>query len=74
MLETRRKLLASSFALVPALATVACNQQKNRFAVSVMLDFGPAGRPPMERTVSVGDGSTVFEALQAAFPVDTSGR
>lgn len=42
--------------------------------VSVAVDFGPAGRPPLEKSVQLAARSTVFEALRAAYRVTTSGR
>lgn len=63
------------FALVAALFAVGgCGQSEKKVSVSVAVDFGPAGRELAEKTVAVMSGSTVFEALRAAFPVATSGR
>jgi hypothetical protein len=51
-----------------------CAQSGKNVDVSVAVDFGPAARPLAEKTVAIASGSTVFEALRAAFPVATSGR
>lgn len=51
-----------------------CGPAGRTVEVSVAVDFGAAGRPPVERTVAVPERGTVFEALRAAFPVATSGR
>jgi len=40
--------------------------------VTITIDFGPAGRQPMEVTVSLPERSTVFDALSIAVPVVTS--
>lgn len=40
--------------------------------VTVTIDFGPAGKPQVEKTVMVADKSTVFDALSRAVPVITS--
>jgi hypothetical protein len=52
----------------------ACTTSAGDVEVSVAVDFGPAARPPIERTLKVAERSTVFEALRAAFQVSTSGR
>jgi hypothetical protein len=67
----------STVLLVAVAAVVGlggCGQSGKKVDVSVAVDFGPAGRPLAEKTVGVALGSTVFEALRAAFPVATSGR
>ena len=46
----------------------------NRVDVTVIVDFGPATRPQLQKEVKVPERSTVFETLKAAFPVVTSGR
>lgn len=51
-----------------------CTPSPNNVQVSVVVDFGPAGQPQVEKTVVLSERSTVFEALRAAFPVATSGR
>lgn len=52
----------------------SCRSQEKSIDVTVMLDFGPVSRPQLEKKVAVPEGSTVFDALRAAFPVVTSGR
>jgi predicted small lipoprotein YifL len=71
--RTRRRFLWLT-PLVLVLGLYGCGQSGKKLDVSVALDFGPAERPRAEKTVAVALGSTVFEALRAAFPVATSGR
>ena len=52
----------------------ACQQAGNEVSVTVALDFGPAGKPGVEKAVQVPAKSTVFDALREAFPVVTSAR
>ena len=40
--------------------------------VTVTIDYGPAGKPRVEKAVMVADKSTVFDALSRAVPVITS--
>lgn len=40
-------------------------------AVEVSVDFGPAGKPPLRRTVRVPEGATVLDATRAAAAVKT---
>jgi hypothetical protein len=69
-LRTTLMLLLLSVA-VTALSTVASAQSVE---VAVSVDFGPIARPPLEKTVTLAEKSTVFDALRLAFPVETSGR
>jgi len=67
----------STVLLVAVAAVVGlggCGQSGKKLDVSVAVDFGPAARPLAEKAVAIASGSTVFEALRAAFPVATSGR
>ena len=64
-------LLALATAVV---ALGGCGQSGKQVDVSVAVDFGQAARPLAEKTVAIASGSTVFDALRAAFPVATSGR
>ncbi len=43
-------------------------------AVTVTIDFGPAGRPRAEAVVAAAEKSTVLEVLQARFAVTTAPR
>jgi hypothetical protein len=52
----------------------ACRPSERVIEVSVAVDFGPAGKPAVEKKINVAETSTVFEALRRAFPVATSGR
>jgi hypothetical protein len=61
-------------ALVLAGGLAGCGSAPSPVEVTVAVDFGPAARPPLERTIAVAPGSTVFDALRAAFGVATSGR
>jgi hypothetical protein len=67
------KLVLMVGALVALTALAGCTARKT-FEVSVAVDFGPAQRPEVATTVLVPEGSTVFDALRAAFAVATSGR
>ena len=71
-----RSRLRRTFLLVPlvVVALGGCGQSGKTLDVSVAVDFGPAARPLAQKAVAVASGSTVFEALRAAFPVATSGR
>jgi Domain of unknown function (DUF4430) len=40
--------------------------------VTVTIDFGPAGRPPLETEVTVAEKSTVLDVLSAQLPITTS--
>jgi hypothetical protein len=51
-----------------------CGSKDAPIEVAVAVDFGPAGRPPLEKTVAVRETGTVFDALRSAFSVATSGR
>lgn len=51
-----------------------CQSGDNAMKVSVAVDFGPAKRAAVEKTIAVFERSTVFDALRSAFPVVTSGR
>jgi Domain of unknown function (DUF4430) len=42
--------------------------------VTVTVDFGPAGKPRLEKTVVVPEKSTVLDALMALVPVVTLPR
>jgi hypothetical protein len=55
-------------------ALSACKGPENQVNVTVAVDFGPAGKPGVEKAVKVPAKSTVFEALREAFPVVTSAR
>lgn len=68
----RRTLLLAFAAALVGLG--GCGQSGKKVDVSVAIDFGLAERPLAEKTVAIALGSTVFEALRAAFPVATSGR
>ncbi len=52
----------------------ACQQVENEVSVTVAVDFGPAGKPQVEKAVQLPAKSTVFDALREAFPVVTSAR
>ena len=52
----------------------ACKAPENLASVNVMVDFGPAGKPQVNKEVKLPVRSTAFEALREAFPVVTSGR
>ena len=71
-----RSRLRRTFLLVPLIVVAlgGCGQSGKTLDVSVAVDFGPAARPLAQKAVAVASGSTVFEALRAAFPVATSGR
>jgi hypothetical protein len=40
--------------------------------VTVTIDFGPAGKPRLEKTIMLADKSTVFDALNGVVAVVTS--
>ncbi|HEY6363867.1 MAG TPA: hypothetical protein VI585_03655, partial [Candidatus Binatia bacterium] len=40
--------------------------------VTVVIDFRSKAQPPIEKTVTIRDKSTVFDALSIAVPVVTS--
>ena len=52
----------------------ACKAPGNLASVNVTVDFGPAGKPQVNKEVKLPIRSTAFEALREAFPVVTSGR
>ncbi|HEX9444151.1 MAG TPA: hypothetical protein VGA73_08515 [Candidatus Binatia bacterium] len=54
--------------------SAGCLSSDQNTEVTVAVDFGPTGRPRLEKTVVVPEKSTVFDALRSAFPVATSGR
>jgi hypothetical protein len=56
------------------LLAAGCQSRDSTMEVSVVVDFGPAGRSELQKPVAVSERSTVFDALRAAFPVVTSGR
>lgn len=51
-----------------------CASRDKTVDVTVAVDFGPADRADLKKTVAVPERSTVFDALRNAFPVVTSGR
>ena len=71
-----RSRLRRTFLLVPLIVVAlgGCGQSGKTLDVSVAVEFGSAARPLAQKAVAVASGSTVFEALRAAFPVATSGR
>jgi hypothetical protein len=56
------------------LVACGCRPGDHPVEVSVAVDFGPANRAAIEKKLAVPERSTVFDALQRAFPVATSGR
>jgi len=52
----------------------ACQQPEYEVSVTVAVDFGPAGKPGIEKAVKLPAKSNVFNALREAFPVVTSAR
>lgn len=40
--------------------------------VTVTIDFGPAGKPSVEKIIMIADKSTVFDALSSVVPVVSS--
>jgi|GEM_PF-6075069 hypothetical protein len=71
-------IIASNRAFVAALlffvALSGCARSDKTVDVTVAVDFGPAGRPPLEKKVAVSERGTVFDALRGAFYIATSGR
>jgi hypothetical protein len=67
---TQRGALLGLFLLLAA----GCSSRENSVETAVTVDFGPADRAALKKTVAVPERSTVFEALRTAFPVVTSGR
>ncbi|HEY1371136.1 MAG TPA: hypothetical protein VGH50_01600 [Candidatus Binatia bacterium] len=72
------KIIAWSRSLLAALVFFAalngCARSDKTRYVTVAVDFGPAGRPPLEKRVAVSERGTVFDALRGAFYIATSGR
>jgi hypothetical protein len=56
------------------LLTGGCVSRDKKIDAMVAVDFGPANRVGLEKTVAVPERSTVFDALKSTFPVVTSGR
>ncbi len=52
----------------------ACQKPEHEVSVTVAVDFGPVGKPGIEKAVKLPAKSTVFEAPREAFPVVTSTR
>lgn len=46
--------------------------EKNQLEVTVAVDFGSIDRQRIQETVSVAEGSTVFDALRKVIPIVTS--
>lgn len=57
-----------------SLGLSGCAGDEEQFPVTVIVDFGAAGKAPFGKEVTVLPGSTVFNALRLAFPVVTSRR
>jgi hypothetical protein len=73
------KLIATQFGAISLLGFFllligGCASKDKATEVTVAVDFGPANRAALQRTVAVPERSTVFDALRNAFPVVTSGR
>ncbi len=68
-----RSFVLLVFAFILGLSACGPKDEKS-VDVTVILDFGPATRPQLQKEVKVPERSTVFETLKAAFPVVTSGR
>ncbi|HEY1269561.1 MAG TPA: hypothetical protein VGH16_20040 [Candidatus Binatia bacterium] len=71
------KIVASNRAFLAALlffAANGCAWSDKTVDVTVAVDFGSAGRPPLEKTVAVSKRGTVFDALRGAFYIATSAR
>lgn len=64
-------VLFLGFFLLPI---AGCLSREKNTEVTVSVDFGPTNRPQLQKTVTVPEKSTVFDALRSAFPVVTSGR
>lgn len=62
------------FFLILTFSLSGCGPKERQAEVTVVIDFGPANRPQLEKKVTVPERGTVFEALRAGFPVNTSGR
>ncbi|MGH7848467.1 MAG: hypothetical protein ACREQW_25290 [Candidatus Binatia bacterium] len=73
-MKSIRITMSASFLLAVFLLLGGCQPGDPSVAVTVAVDFGPANRTALEKTVAVPERSTVFEALRSAFPVVTSGR
>jgi hypothetical protein len=56
------------------LLTGGCVSGEKKIDATVAVDFGPANRAGLQKTVAVPESSTVFDALKSAFQVVTSGR
>jgi hypothetical protein len=73
------KRIATQFGAIPLLGfflllTGGCVSRDKPIESTVAVDFGPANRVELQKTVTVPERSTVIDALKSAFPVVTSGR
>jgi hypothetical protein len=72
------KRIAIKFAAVRILGffllLAACASTGKTIDVTVAVDFGPANRAKLQKTVAVPESSTVLDALKSAYPIVTSGR
>ncbi|MGH7767407.1 MAG: hypothetical protein ACREQP_08130 [Candidatus Binatia bacterium] len=64
----------AAFSLGAILLAGGCVSQDRTIEATVAVDFGPANRAGLQKTVAVSERSTVIDALKSAFPIVTSGR
>ena len=66
--------MLSAASLVTRRRAFCLQGAENKVSVTVMVDFGPAGKSQVEKAVQLPAKSTVFDALREAYPVVTSAR